>query len=151
MDKNIYYTKQIFDIIARLKKASFHGESCNEDLRPSEEMFLFKIDMMGKDSVKVNDLVDQLKLAPSTISTMLKKLEESNYIVRKKNLDNGREVLVFITNEGKIRLEKAKKNHFEMVKSLIVFLGENDAQKMVEILNKTVMFFEKNKADKGEK
>ena len=151
MDKNIEFTKQIFDILARLKKAGIHGGTCEEDIRPSEEMFLVKIDMMGKESVKVNDLVNKLKLAPSTISTMLKTLEEFDYIAREKNLDNGREVIVYITPKGKIRLEKAKKNHFDMVRSLIVYLGEKDAQKLVEILNKTVIFFENEKTDKGEK
>jgi len=151
MDKNIEFTKQIFDIIARLKKAGIHGGSCDNDLRPSEEMFLVKIDIMGRDSVKVNDLVNQLKLAPSTISTMLKTLEELEYIDREKNLDNGREVIVYITPKGKTRLEKAKQNHFDKVRSLIVFLGEKDARKLVEILNKTVIFFESKKEDRGEK
>lgn len=150
MDKNIEYTKQLFDIIARLKKAGFQS-ACDEDLRPSEEMFLVKIDMMGKDGVKINDLVNKLKLAPSTISTMLKALEELDYIAREKNLDNGREVIVYITEKGTVRLEKAKQNHFDMVKSLINFLGDKDAAKLVEILNKTVIFFENKKTDRGEK
>ena len=155
MNRNAEFTKKIFNIIGRLKRADIMNvNGSDNDIRPSEEMFLLKINMLSgnKDvSVRVNDLVNILKFAPSTVSTILKALEDTGYITRDTNKDNRREVLVKITDKGKLRLEAAKKHHFDMVSNLITYLGEEDAQKLIEILEKTTCFFEDRKQNGREK
>jgi DNA-binding MarR family transcriptional regulator len=145
------FTKKIFDIMARLKRTGIASMSeADNDIRPSEEMFLLKINMLSEDeSVKVNDLVNTLKFAPSTVSTILKSLEDNNYIIREVNKDNRREVYVKITNKGRIRVDKARKQHLTMINDLISYLGEDDACKLIEILEKTACFFEKRKEMRG--
>jgi DNA-binding MarR family transcriptional regulator len=151
MDKNIEFTKKIFDIIHRLKRAGINQvDEVDNDIRPSEEMFLINIGMISKNSkVKVNDLVGNLKFAPSTISTILKSLEDNGYIIREINEYNRREVFVKMTDKGRLRLESAKERHFKLVSDLIDYLGEDDARKLIEILEKTTCFFEKRKEMRG--
>lgn len=153
MNKNAEFAKRIFDIIARLKRSDIHSSSDTEgDIRPSEEMFLIKIDMLSSNhNVKVNDLVNLLKFAPSTVSTILKALEDNGYIIREINKDNRREVFVYLTDKGKSRLDSAKKHHFDMVSDLISYLGEDDAVKLIEILEKTTCFFEERHKNEREK
>lgn len=148
MNKNVEFTKRIFDIISRLKRSDVHAVGDMEnDIRPSEEMFLIKIDMLSiKHNVKINDLVNMSKFAPSTISTILKALEDKGYVTREVNKDNRREVFVKIKDSGKLKLEAAKKRHFDMVSDLISYLGEEDARKLIEILEKTTCFFENKKS-----
>lgn len=149
MNKNAEFTKKIFNIIGRLKRADIMNPNCEDsDMRPSEVMFLLKIHMLSNNkdvNVKVSDLVNILKFAPSTVSTILKALEDNGYITRDINKDNRREVLVKITDKGRIRIEAAKQYHFNTVSDLITHLGEEDAKKLIEILEKTTCFFEERK------
>ena len=147
MNKNEELIKQVFDIISRLKRANMalHNEA-DDDIRPSEEMFIVKIDMLSKDNIaKVSDLVNVLRLAPSTVSTILKSLEDNGYVIREKSNDNRREVYVSLTDKGKERLNIAKKLHFEMIDELFSYLGKDDALKLIEILDKTAGFLEYKK------
>ncbi len=152
MDKNAEFTKKLFDIINRLKRALVNPTYHSNDIRPSEEMFLIKINMLSNGSnVKVNDLVNMLKLAPSTVSTILKSLEDKGYITREVNKDNRREVFVKLTSAGNMRLEDAYEYHFNMVSELISYLGEEDASKFVEIFERTTLFFEMKKNERENK
>lgn len=153
MNQNEEFTKKIFNIVGRLKRSDIMNiNNSNNDLRPSEEMFLLKINMLSDNNdVKVNDLVNNLRFAPSTVSTILKTLEDNGYVVRSVNEDNRREVLVKVTSKGKNKLETTKKMHFDMVSDLITYLGENDARKLIEILEKTTCFFEMRKHSERDK
>lgn len=153
MDRNLEFTKRIFNIIDRLKHLDImNPNSSDDDIRPSEGMFLVKIDMLSNgdgSSVKVSDLVNKVKFAPSTVSTILKVLEDKGYITRDINQENRREVLVKVTDKGKTKLEFSKKYHFKMVSDLITYLGEDDARKLIQILERTTCFFEEKKQMKG--
>jgi len=150
MYKNDEVTKRLFNIIGRLKRANIHSISdVDNDIRPSEEMFLIKIDIFSLGHrVKVSDLINLLNFAPSTVSTILKVLESKGYITREINKENRREVFVEITNKGKSRLEIAKKYHFDTVSDLISYLGEEDGTKLIDILEKTTCFFENRKNER---
>lgn len=147
MKKNDEYTKKIFDLIARLKRTQVHSDNnSNNDLRRSEELFLINIDLLStNNAIKITDLISSLKFAPSTISTFLKSLEDSGHIIRETNKENRREVLVNITKKGQEKIEVAKARHINIVKELTTYLGNNDADKLIDILEKTVLFFEKRK------
>jgi DNA-binding MarR family transcriptional regulator len=150
MDKDKEFTKKVFEIISRFKHADVNlMDEADNDIRPSEEMLLIKINMLSDEyNVKVNDIVNTLKFAPSTVSTILKALEDNGYVIREVNKDNRREVFVKITDKGKLRLETAKKRHFNTVRELINYLGEDDATKLIEILERTAIFFEEKKKER---
>ena len=151
MEKNDEFTKKIFDLIARLKRTQVHPENnSSNDLRRSEELFLINMDLLAtNNSIKITDLINSLKFAPSTISTFLKSLEDSGHIIRETNRENRREVLVYITEKGQQKIAIAKARHVNLIKELTTYLGTNDANKLIEILEKTVIFFEKRKTNES--
>lgn len=146
MDKNVVYAKQILEVMSRFKKND-EGPKCIKDLRPSEEMFLVKLDMMDCNDIKVSDIITKFNLAPSTVSTVLRTLEDQEYITRDKSDDSKREVVVNISPKGKHILKNAKEQHLELMSSLIGYIGEDDAQKLIEILSKINLFFEDRKTN----
>lgn len=152
MNANEVYTKNIFDIIAKLKRVGLNNYNPDHynDIRPSEEMFLIQIEMLSKNKkIKITDIINNLKFAPSTISTFLKALEDNKYITREINNDNRREVFVIITDKGLKRITKSKKSHFDTVNDLINYLGKEDTEKLIAILDKTVLFLETKKQKEG--
>jgi DNA-binding MarR family transcriptional regulator len=150
MGDNEKLTRQLFDIIAKLKRSgSNFNNAVNDDIRPSEEMFLIKINMLSNNSkTKVSDLVNTLRFAPSTVSTILKALESNEYIIRWKDENNRREVYVSLTDKGFLRLEKAREYHYKLVSDYISYLGYDDTMRLIEILEKTNLFFEKKKNER---
>ena len=139
--KNIQLTKRIFNAIEKMKKNKIH-DRLTEDLRPSEEVFLLKIGFIKTDLIKVSDIVTTLCFAPSTVSTMLKSLEAKDYVTRCKNEDKKCEVFVKITPKGKALLEEIKKSHFDMVSDLVDYLGEDDANHLIVLIEKISNYFE---------
>lgn len=151
MESNDLFFKKILPLLGRLKKAEPINSNNNiKELRPSEEMFLIKIDMIKDKSktVKVLDLVNMLNFAPSTVSTILKALEDNNYIIRNTNPDNKREVDIELTKKGNDRIKLLKKQHYEMIKDLREYLGPEDSEKLLDILEKTANFFEIKKQER---
>ena len=133
MINNIELTKRIFNAIEKMKKNKIHDQ-LTDDLRPSEEMFLLKIGFLKCENIKVNDIVTSLCFAPSTVSTMLKSLEAKGYVTRCKNEDKKCEVFVQLTTKGKKLLEE-----------LVDYLGTNDAEKLIELIEKISDHFENKK------
>ena len=67
-----------------------------------------------RDGLSQREIVDILKTAPSTINVMLKRMEKSGILVRKKDPEDQRVSRVYLTEEGREVCEKAK----EAIKAL---------------------------------
>lgn len=63
-----------------------------------------------KDGLSQREIADILKTAPSTINVMLKRMEKSGIVIRKKDLEDQRVSRVYLTDEGRKIAEKAKKS-----------------------------------------
>jgi MarR family transcriptional regulator, organic hydroperoxide resistance regulator len=55
----------------------------------------------------VGDIAEELALEPSTMTPLLKRLESAGLVTRMRNLDNERQVLVTLTEEGRALKAKA--------------------------------------------
>lgn len=69
---------------------------------------LFILD--NKDGLSQRELADILKTAPSTINVMLKRMEKSGILVRRKDLEDQRVSRVYLTDEGREVAEKARES-----------------------------------------
>lgn len=80
-----------------------------------------------KDGLSQREIADILKIAPSTINVMLKRMEKSGILIRKKDLDDQRISRVYLTDKGRVICKKAK----EAIKSLSeeCFEGFSDDEK----------------------
>ena len=61
-----------------------------------------------KDGITVGDICSKLMLDSGTLSPLLKKMEQSGFIERKRSLDDDRVVLINLTSEGRALQDKAK-------------------------------------------
>ncbi len=61
-----------------------------------------------KDGITVGEICDRLMLDNGTLSPLLKKMEQSGYIERRRSSDDDRVVLITLTDEGRALQEKAK-------------------------------------------
>ena len=61
-----------------------------------------------KDGITVGDICSKLMLDSGTLSPLLKKMEQSGYIERKRSRDDDRVVLIRLTSKGRALQDKAK-------------------------------------------
>ena len=61
-----------------------------------------------QDGITVGDLCSKLLLDNGTLSPLLKKLEQAGYIERRRERDDERVVVIYLTDMGKKLQEKAK-------------------------------------------
>lgn len=84
--------------------------------------------------INVKELGNHLFLDSGTLTPLLKKLEAKGYIERKKDKNDGRNLNIVVTEEGKKLKEKAKNIPQKIVKCLD--LSEKDALDLYNILYK---------------
>ena len=61
-----------------------------------------------KDGITVGEICEKLMLDNGTVSPLLKKMEQSGYVTRKRSSEDDRVVLISLTKEGKAMQERAK-------------------------------------------
>lgn len=69
-----------------------------------------------EDGLSQRELADILKITPSTMNVMLKRMEKSDIIIRKKDPKDQRVSRVYLTSKGKETCIKAKKAIKELSK-----------------------------------
>ena len=157
MEKSEQYTEKIFASLDKLKKFMIHihrhlhnhyRDDKMVDITPSEQMLLFKMTRWHEKKIIVTDIVNILELAPSTVSLTLNSLEEKGYVERTVNKENRREIYVSLTHKGQKILEKIKANNRHLIKNLFDYLGDEDSEKLLDLLEKMVSFLEKEENSK---
>lgn len=88
-------------------------------------------------------LSDISELGSGRVANILKSMEEKGYIVRKKDNNDKRKVLVYITEEGKKWHNENKKMVEEEVDNILKYIGENDTKELIRILNKITDYNDK--------
>ncbi len=94
-----------------------------------------------KDGITVGEICSKLILDSGTLSPLLKKMEQSGYIERKRSRDDDRVVVISLTSEGRALQDKAKEVP-EKVAGCIDLPAEK-AQILYTLLNELL---DKNKA-----
>ena len=85
-----------------------------------------------KDGITVGEICDKLMLDNGTLSPLLKKMQQTGYIERKRSQKDDRVVLVTLTEEGKAVQEKAKEIPKEV--SSCIDLPSEKAQTLYDLL-----------------
>jgi len=96
--------------------------------------YITMIALWEKDHQTVNELGERLSLDSGTLTPLLKKLEKDGRLLRQRDEQDERRVIVTLTDEGKKLSEDAKKIPKELVKC--VDLPENEAILLFSLLTK---------------
>jgi DNA-binding MarR family transcriptional regulator len=118
-------------------------------IRPSEFTLLNTIIQCTESDpkgIKVSDLSIQLQITPAGVTHIINSLEEGGYIERLADPTDRRVVLVRATEKGTEIIKGMRVEHFEFLKGLTNYLGENDSKELVRILSSALNYLKENRA-----
>lgn len=128
-------SKLFYDIkISNQETTSFFEKETGFSLTRYEMMIYLKEN--GKCSQ--SDLQSELKIDRAAVTRHLKILEEKNYVARKRNKENNREIVVQITGKAKIDLDRCAEKHNSMLQPLDISLNNVEAAHLSSLLNKLI-------------
>lgn len=81
-------------------------------------------------------LKQAVQIDQAAITRHLKLLEEECFVIRSRNTDNNREVLVSLTDEGRARLVHCQDDKDSYFKQLTTHFSEQDLQTLYGLLEK---------------
>jgi len=96
--------------------------------------YITMITLWENDHQTVSDLGNHLSLDSGTLTPLLKKLEKDGRIIRNRDQNDERKVVVSLTEEGKKLSIDAKKIPYELVKC--VDMPESDLYNLFNLLTK---------------
>lgn len=79
------------------------------------------IEVINKNPLRgrmVGEIANELMITPPSVTSAVNKLEKRGYVVRKKSLEDGRQVYVTLTDKGKHADRMHKRFHKSMAKSI---------------------------------
>ena len=102
----------------------------------SQGYVLLKIDThIGTPSTS---LAPMMGMEPTSLSRTLKKMEEKGLIFREDNPDDGRSVLIKLTDYGKEMREKSKETVLHFNEVLWQEIGEEDMHTFIKVFDKMI-------------
>ncbi len=93
--------------------------------------------LLEEDSITVKELGEKLYLDSGTLTPLLKKLESSNYITRKRNKKDEREIIITLTTAGR-NLEK-ELVHIPKKINQIFSCSSGEYTELMTILDKIIL------------
>lgn len=140
-----------YDALKLDNQICFPLYACAKEIVKRYKPFLDEIDLTytqyiammvlwEEDTVNVKELGKKLYLDSGTLTPVLKRLEQKNLIVRKRDKKDERSLIVKLTKDGKKLKEKAVEVPHKMAGC--VNLNEKDAGKLYKILHQMLKSFE---------
>jgi len=97
-----YALRNTWQAVARM----YNEEAAKYEATMSQGFALLSIDK--EDGTPSTYISSRMGMEPTSLTRTLKTLEEKGYIVRKKNPDDGRGVLIYLTEAGRQKRELSK-------------------------------------------
>ena len=82
------------------------------------------------------DIAKYLEIDPAAVTRHMKAMEDEGYVNRERNKENGREIIVSLTNYAKSELEKCKEKQNGNSYELPVPFSQEEIEELTDILDK---------------
>ncbi|MDR2698490.1 MAG: MarR family transcriptional regulator [Candidatus Methanoplasma sp.] len=105
-----------------------------EDIR-GESLILFCIANEGGRTVP-GELSNMMCVSSARVATVLNSLEDKELITRRIDVSDRRKIIVEITPKGERHVNELQKKQIEMMKDILISLGEEDAEELVRIVGR---------------
>ncbi|MBB4822887.1 DNA-binding MarR family transcriptional regulator [Sporosarcina luteola] len=135
-------TKELAFSFGQLKRVG-HVFKPAKDLRQSEANLLVHLTYIcppGSNGIRVSDLSKQLKITSAAVTHVIQSLEQIGYITRTADPSDRRSILVAATENGHRFVTEREQELFDRFQQLREYLGTDDAQQLIRILNKSTTF-----------
>ena len=93
------------------------------------------------DRMRVSDLSQRMRVSAPTITQQLNNLEAQGFVTRTQSKNDKREVNLALTEKGAEALRRHREMMEANMRELTELLGEEEAGRLVRLLNKTSDFF----------
>lgn len=121
-------SKDIYEYLAefryRLRKFLHFSESAarNEGLTPQQHQLLLAVKgFPGKDKVTPRELAERLQITHHACVGLIDRCEQLGLVHRQQNPEDGRSVLIEVTDEGLAILERLSEIHWEEITRIGLF------------------------------
>lgn len=131
-------TQQLFNAFMKFKQINWYDKQI-AGYNPSEIKVLFTIAHKTSEEnhdMKVSDISKHLNVTSPTITQLINKLEKDQLVLRNVDPSDRRAVNIQLTNKGYQIVHEAHKVLSESFVGLIDFLGNEDSEKLAELLTK---------------
>ena len=132
---------RLFDAAARMRKQ--RQEPPTPKGITSAEMYAImavsRLEGEGR-KVRSGDIAKCGQATPSAVSQILKSLEEKGLITRQRDKGDSRAVTVHLTKDGCAFSARARELHEQMIDEVLTYLGSEDAEHFVRIMERLADF-----------
>lgn len=133
--------RRLFDAAARMRKQRKEPPA-PEGVTPAEMYAIMAVSRLEGEGRKVRsgDIAKCGHATPSAVSQTLKSLEEKGLITRQRDKGDSRAVTVHLTEDGRAFSARGRELHEQMIDKVLTYLGPEDAEHLVRIVERLVDF-----------
>ena len=124
----------------QLVTTMYNEKALKYDATMTMAFILLSIDPEGTPSTTLGP---KIGMESTSLSRLLNKMEEKKYIMRKPNPDDGRGVLIFLTEQGKEKRDFSKKTVLEFNNGLLKNIEKEKMEHFFEVIDAIKMQVEK--------
>ena len=144
------FTKQMLnEILVKLFNAVLFSEEDFLKKNINEKITLKSVHVLeaikkaeGKDNnVSMSQIASLLGITAGTLTTMIKKLEDKGYIVKRHSKDDKRKTFVVLTKKAEKVIDVHNSYHENMIDMITRNLSPKEEQSLVDLLSKIKYFF----------
>jgi DNA-binding MarR family transcriptional regulator len=136
--------QKLLKSFSQFRKTGWHEKQI-AGLNPSDIKVLFAIKhsaVEGKTDIKVSEISSILHVTAPTVTQIINKLEKDGLVIRNIDPADRRAVNIRLTEKGLEITNQARKIFLESFTGLVEFLGEEDSEKLAELLTKVFHYFQ---------
>jgi len=96
--------------------------------------------------INITELAKGLEITKSSASEFVTKLVKSGLVRKARDIDNSKDVLLFITDKGRMIMEDIDRRHEQMFRDLKMILGdgkENNFTLIIQVLKRVDYYLDK--------
>lgn len=133
---------ELVQAMFRLKKSMNRGlgrDTDNVNITMSEYILMREVASNSKEmynSSALTEVREYLSVSKAAISQILSSLEKRGYLTREVDINNRRNIIVVLTEEGREIFQKKNEEFYERFGEVIERVGEENVAQFVEMINK---------------
>lgn len=133
--------RRLFDAAARMRKQRKEPPA-PEGVTPAEMYAIMAVSRLEGEGRKVRpgDIAKCGQATPSAVSQILKSLDEKGLITRQRDKGDSRAVAVHLTKDGCAFSARARELHEQIIDEVLTYLGSEDAEHFVRIMERLADF-----------
>lgn len=140
--------QKLLQALDQFHRAKWQEQQTFAGCKPSEIRVLFCIKNGTKAGtpMKVSEISKRMQVTSPTITQLLNSLEPNGFVERQVDPEDRRSVGIRLTEKGEWVTERAWEGFLSALQGLIDYLGEEDSERLTNLLFKALRYIEERQA-----